>query len=154
MKKVVALSTDKASRPVNLYGATKLVSDKMFVASNSSYSQGHQTKFAIVRYGNVMGSRGSVIPFFIEEKHKGRLPITNKNMTRFMITLEEGIDLVWKAFDEMEGGEIFVKKIPSMNIVEIAKSICEDCQIDEVGMRPGEKIHEEMICSEDAPFTY
>ena len=118
IKKVVALSTDKASRPVSLYGATKLASDKMFVASNA-YSGEHKTQFSVVRYGNVMGSRGSVIPFFIKEKKNGVLPITDDRMTRFMITLEEGVELVWKAFEDMHGGEIYIKKIPSMKVTDL-----------------------------------
>jgi len=153
IKKVVALSTDKASRPVSLYGATKLASDKMFVASNS-YSGEHKTLFSVVRYGNVMGSRGSVIPFFIQEKKKGKLPITDNRMTRFMITLEEGVKLVWKAFDDMAGGEIYVKKIPSMKVVDIATAIDKNAIQEVVGIRPGEKLHEEMIGSDDALYTY
>jgi len=151
--KVVALSTDKASRPVSLYGATKLASDKMFVASNA-YSGEHKTKFSVVRYGNVMGSRGSVIPFFIQEKYKGILPITNNHMTRFMITLEEGVELVWKAFSDMCGGEIYVKKIPSMKVTDLATAIDKDAIQKVVGIRPGEKLHEEMIGEDDAPYTY
>jgi len=153
IKKVVALSTDKASRPVSLYGATKLASDKMFVASNS-YSGEHKTLFSVVRYGNVMGSRGSVIPFFIKEKEKGVLPITDDRMTRFMITLEEGVELVWKAFDDMCGGEIYVKKIPSMMVIDIANAVDKNATQDIVGIRPGEKIHEEMIGKDDSPYTY
>src|SRR6056300_1189039 len=118
IKRVVALSTDKASSPINLYGATKLASDKLFVASNSSYADGRQTSFAVVRYGNVMGSRGSIIPLFESLKNKKVIPITDKRMTRFMITLEQGVELVWKAFNDMIGGEIYVKKIPSMKIVD------------------------------------
>ncbi|WP_320664849.1 UDP-N-acetylglucosamine 4,6-dehydratase (inverting) [Prochlorococcus sp. MIT 1223] len=153
VKKVVALSTDKASNPINLYGATKLASDKLFVASNS-YETGHSTRAAVVRYGNVMGSRGSVIPFFIKESSSGTLPITDKRMTRFMITLEEGVSLVWKAFDDMAGGEIYVKKIPSMNICDIAKAISPNAKLKIIGIRPGEKLHEQMIGKEDAPHTY
>ena len=153
IKKVVALSTDKASRPVSLYGATKLVSDKMFVASNA-YSGEHKTQFSVVRYGNVMGSRGSVIPFFIKEKEKGVLPITDNRMTRFMITLEEGVELVWKAFEDMSGGEIYVKKIPSMKVVDLARSVDKKAILKTVGIRPGEKLHEEMIGSDDAAYTY
>ncbi|ATG91333.1 UDP-N-acetylglucosamine 4,6-dehydratase (inverting) [Methylomonas koyamae] len=153
VKRVVALSTDKASSPANLYGATKLASDKLFVAGNS-YSGKNETRFAVVRYGNVMGSRGSVIPFFQSIAHKGVLPITDVRMTRFMITLEQGVDLVWRAFDDMVGGEIYVKKIPSMNIVDIARAVAPDAQHEIVGIRPGEKLHEQMIGLEDAPYTY
>lgn len=153
VKKVVALSTDKASSPVNLYGATKLVSDKVFVAGNA-YSSENGTKFAVVRYGNVMGSRGSVIPFFLKLKNGEPSPITDPRMTRFMISLEDGIELVKQAFLDMVGGEIYVKKIPSMNISDIA----EACRPNEaqvtVGIRVGEKIHEQMIGESDAPYTY
>ncbi len=152
VKRVVALSTDKASSPVNLYGATKLCSDKIFIAGNS-YSGG-RTKFAVVRYGNVMGSRGSVIPFFLETAKSGKLTITDKRMTRFMITLEQGVELVWHAFNDMEGGEIYVKKIPSMNICEIATAVDADADQVEIGIRPGEKLHEQMIGVEDAYYTY
>ena len=150
---VVALSTDKACKPVNLYGATKLASDKMFVASNA-YSGEHKTRFSVVRYGNVMGSRGSVIPFFIKEKENGVLPITDNRMTRFMITLEEGVELVWKAFEDMLGGEIYVKKIPSMKVIDLATAIDKDSVQKIVGIRPGEKLHEEMIGEDDALYTY
>ena len=153
IKKVVALSTDKASRPVSLYGATKLASDKMFVASNA-YSGEHKTQFSVVRYGNVMGSRGSVIPFFMQEKNKGMLPITDNRMTRFMITLEEGVELVWKAFDDMCGGEIYIKKIPSMKVTDLAIAIDKDAEHKVVGIRPGEKLHEEMIGADDSTYTY
>jgi UDP-N-acetylglucosamine 4,6-dehydratase len=153
VKRVVALSTDKASSPANLYGATKLVSDKLFIAGNS-YSGEQDTCFSVVRYGNVMGSRGSVIPFFITQEDKGVLPITDARMTRFMITLEEGVDLVWNAFDDMVGGEIYVKKIPSMNIVDVARASVPKAQHEIVGIRPGEKLHEQMIGLEDAPHTY
>ena len=152
VKRVVALSTDKASSPVNLYGATKLCSDKVFIAGNS-YSGG-KTKFAVVRYGNVMGSRGSVIPFFLETAKTGKLTITDKRMTRFMISLEQGVELVWHAFDDMEGGEIYVKKIPSMNICDIATAVDDRAEQIEIGIRPGEKLHEQMIGVEDAHFTY
>ena len=154
VKRVVALSTDKASSPINLYGATKLASDKLFVASNSSYASGHQTRFAVVRYGNVMGSRGSVIPFFMSLKDSGVLPITDKRMTRFMISLEQGVELVWHAFEDMEGGEIYVKKIPSMKVIDIARVVAPDAKLDIVGIRPGEKLHEQMIGAEDSYFTY
>tara|TARA_A100001015_G_C15044152_1_gene742204 strand:+ start:5854 stop:6855 length:1002 start_codon:yes stop_codon:yes gene_type:complete len=154
VKKVVALSTDKASSPVNLYGATKLASDKLFIASNSSYASGHETSFAVVRYGNVMGSRGSVIPFFYSQRSEKQLPITDVRMTRFMITLEEGISLVWHAFDDMVGGEVYVKKIPSMKVVDIAKTINSKATHNLIGIRPGEKLHEEMISVEDSYHTY
>jgi UDP-N-acetylglucosamine 4,6-dehydratase/5-epimerase len=153
VKKVVALSTDKASSPVNLYGATKLTSDRLFISGNS-YSAGSSSSFSVVRYGNVMGSRGSVIPFFISQAEKGSLPITDERMTRFMITLEEGVELVWHVFDDMVGGEIYVKKIPSMKITDIAHAVSSDAKQEVVGIRPGEKIHEEMISSGDAPYTY
>ena len=152
VKKIIALSTDKASEPVNLYGASKLASDKLFIAANAYSTKG--PKFSVVRYGNVMGSRGSVIPFFIKEAKKGYLPITNFDMTRFMITVQEGVEFVWKALDLMIGGEIFVKKLPSMKIAEIAKTICDKCKLVEVGIRPGEKIHEQMISVNDALYTY
>ena len=152
VKRVVALSTDKASSPVNLYGATKLCSDKIFIAGNS-YSGG-KTKFAVVRYGNVMGSRGSVIPYFMEIAKTGKLTITDKRMTRFMISLEQGVELVWHAFDDMEGGEIYVKKIPSMNICDIATAVNAKAEQVEIGIRPGEKLHEQMIGIEDSHFTY
>lgn len=153
VKGVVALSTDKASSPVNLYGATKLTSDKLFVAANA-YSGEHGTLFSVVRYGNVMGSRGSVIPFFESIKDKGVLPITDERMTRFMITLEQGVELVWHAFSDMVGGEIYVKKIPSMSVVDLAKSLAPECTLDFVGIRPGEKLHEQMIGEEDAHYTF
>lgn len=153
VKRVVALSTDKASSPANLYGATKLASDKLFIAGNS-YSGQQDSRFAVVRYGNVMGSRGSVIPFFMSIADKGTLPITDERMTRFMITLEQGVELVWHAFDDMVGGEIYVKKIPSMNIMDIAKTVAPNAKCEMVGIRPGEKLHEQMIGVEDAPFTY
>ena len=153
IKKVVALSTDKASKPVSLYGATKLASDKMFVASNS-YSGEHKTQFSVVRYGNVMGSRGSVIPFFMQEKNNGMLPITDNRMTRFMITLEEGVELVWRSFDDMHGGEIYVKKIPSMKVIDLATAVDKNAIQKVVGIRPGEKLHEEMIGEDDSIYTY
>ncbi len=153
VKRVVALSTDKASSPVNLYGATKLTSDRLFVSGNS-YSAGVSTSFSVVRYGNVMGSRGSVIPFFLSIVDKGSLPITDGRMTRFMITLEEGVELVWHVFDDMVGGEIYVKKIPSMRVTDIAKAVSSKAKQEIVGIRPGEKIHEEMISYGDAPYTY
>ena len=153
VKRVVALSTDKASSPINLYGATKLASDKLFIASNS-YVGSKNTRFAVARYGNVMGSRGSVIPFFLTEKDKGCLPITDERMTRFMITLEQGVELVWHAFNDMIGGEIYVKKIPSMKITDIALTIDPNAKHKVIGIRPGEKLHEEMISSEDSLYTY
>lgn len=153
IKRVVALSTDKASSPINLYGATKLASDKLFVAGNS-YSGGHDTCFAVVRYGNVMGSRGSVIPFFMSIKDKGVLPITDDRMTRFMISLEEGVELVWHAFEDMEGGEIYVKKIPSMKVTDLARVVAPEARLEIVGIRPGEKLHEQMISAEDSYYTY
>ncbi len=153
VKKVVALSTDKASSPVNLYGATKLASDKLFVSGNA-YSGEHGTTFSVVRYGNVMGSRGSVIPFFRSIRDQGELPITDPRMTRFMISLEQGVELVWHAFEDMEGGEIYVKKIPSMRIPEIANVVAPKAAQKTVGIRPGEKLHEQMIGVEDAPYTY
>jgi UDP-N-acetylglucosamine 4,6-dehydratase (inverting) len=153
VKRCVALSTDKASSPVNLYGATKLASDKLFVAGNS-YSGADKCRFAVVRYGNVMGSRGSVIPFFLSLDKERSTPITDPRMTRFMITLEQGVDLVWKAFDDMVGGEIYVKKIPSMTITDIAEAVRPGAAQETVGIRPGEKLHEQMIGAEDAPHTY
>jgi len=153
VKRVVALSTDKASNPINLYGATKLASDKLFVSANSN-SDKNSTTFSVVRYGNVMGSRGSVIPFFNSLKETGELPITDERMTRFMISLEQGVELVWKAFDDMLGGEIYVKKIPSMTILDIANAVLPNAKIKLIGIRPGEKIHEQMIGFEDAPHTF
>jgi len=153
IKRVVALSTDKASNPINLYGATKLASDKLFVAGNA-YSGTHNTRFAVVRYGNVMGSRGSVIPFFMSQAGQGSLPITDIRMTRFMITLEQGVELVWHALDDMEGGEIYVKKIPSMKVIDIANAVSPSAKHKIIGIRPGEKIHEQMIGVEDALYTY
>jgi UDP-N-acetylglucosamine 4,6-dehydratase (inverting) len=153
VKRVVALSTDKASSPVNLYGATKLASDKLFVAGNS-YAGSNDTRFGVVRYGNVMGSRGSVIPFFMSIRESGVLPITDTRMTRFMITLEQGVELVWHAFEDMQGGEIYVKKIPSMKVTDIARAVERDARQEVVGIRPGEKLHEQMISAEDSLFTY
>ncbi len=153
VKGVVALSTDKASSPINLYGATKLTSDKLFVAGNA-YSGEHGTKFSVVRYGNVMGSRGSVIPFFLSIRDKGVLPITDERMTRFMISLEQGVELVWHAFEDMVGGEIYVKKIPSMKVIDLARVVAPECTQKVVGIRPGEKLHEQMIGAEDAYYTY
>lgn len=154
VKKVVALSTDKASSPINIYGASKFASDKLFVASNSTYASGHKTIFSVVRYGNVMGSRGSVIPYFMSMKDKGTITITDERMTRFMISLDQGVDLVWHAFEDMVGAEIYIKKIPSMKITDIANVIAPDAKHEIIGIRPGEKLHEQMIGIEDAPYTY
>jgi UDP-N-acetylglucosamine 4,6-dehydratase/5-epimerase len=153
VKRIVALSTDKASSPANLYGATKLTSDRLFVSGNS-YSGVHETRFSVVRYGNVMGSRGSVIPFFMSIKDEGVLPITDYRMTRFMISVEEGVELVWHAFEDMKGGEVYVKKIPSMKITDVALAVDKNAKQEEVGIRPGEKLHEQMIGAEDALYTY
>lgn len=153
IKQVVALSTDKAANPINLYGATKLCSDKLFVAGNS-YGGEAGTRFSVVRYGNVVGSRGSVIPFFMKIRKTGILPITDDRMTRFWITLDQGIDLVVKAFENMHGGEIFVPKIPSMRITDLAEALAPECKREIVGIRPGEKLHECMIGEDDAPYTY
>jgi len=153
VKRVVALSTDKASSPVNLYGATKLASDKLFVSGNS-YAGAEGCKFSVVRYGNVMGSRGSVIPFFMSIRDTGRLPITDPRMTRFMISLEQGVELIWHAFGDMEGGEIYVKKIPSMKVTDIAAAVAPTAALDVVGIRPGEKLHEQMISQEDSHYTF
>lgn len=153
VKRCVALSTDKASSPVNLYGATKLASDKLFVSGNS-YSGADKCRFSVVRYGNVMGSRGSVIPFFLTLPDGTEVPITDPRMTRFMITLEQGVELVWHAFDDMVGGEIYVRKIPSMVITDIAEAVKPGAAQKVIGIRPGEKLHEQMIGAEDAPHTY
>lgn len=153
VKGVVALSTDKASSPINLYGATKLASDKLFVSGNA-YAGEHVTRFSVVRYGNVMGSRGSVIPFFMSIKDQGVLPITDDRMTRFMISLEEGVDLVWHAFEDMVGGEIYVKKIPSMKVTDLARVVAPEASQEVIGIRPGEKLHEQMISAEDSYYTY
>ena len=150
--RVVALSTDKASGPVNLYGATKLTSDKLFVAANN-YSKPGETVFSVVRYGNVMGSRGSVIPFFLSQPKDSLLPITHPEMTRFMISLDQGVELVWLAIQDSTGGEIFVKKIPSMTIMAIAEAVRPDLKTTVIGVRPGEKLHEQMIGVEDAFHT-
>ncbi|RHX78273.1 UDP-N-acetylglucosamine 4,6-dehydratase (inverting) [Leptospira yasudae] len=152
VKKVVALSTDKAAAPVNLYGATKLASDKLFVAANN-FKGAHDIKFSVVRYGNVMGSRGSVIPFFLSKKKDGILPITDERMTRFNITLKDGVDLVLFALENMWGGEIYVPKIPSYRILDVAAAVAPECKTEIVGIRPGEKIHEEMITETDALST-
>jgi UDP-N-acetylglucosamine 4,6-dehydratase (inverting) len=149
VSRVVALSTDKAAAPVNLYGATKLCSDKLFVASNNMKGA-RDLRMSVVRYGNVMGSRGSVIPFFLEQVKTGRLPITDPNMTRFNISLDEGIDMVLWALENAYGGEIFVPKIPSYRIMDVAMAIGADCEHPITGIRPGEKLHEEMITSSDS----
>ncbi|QWD46257.1 UDP-N-acetylglucosamine 4,6-dehydratase (inverting) [Polynucleobacter paneuropaeus] len=153
VKRVVALSTDKACSPINLYGATKLASDKLFVAANS-YSGAEKCTFSVVRYGNVMGSRGSIIPFLTSLKDSESFPITDERMTRFMISLSEGVDLVWTAFEDMHGGEIYVKKIPSMKILDIAAAVSQAARIEIIGIRPGEKLHEQMISAEDSLYTY
>ena len=152
VKKVIALSTDKAANPVNLYGATKLCSDKLFIAGNS-YVGRDDTVFSVVRYGNVAGSRGSVIPFFLKKKEDGVLPITDPRMTRFWITLEQGVDFVLTCLEEMVGGELFVPKIPSMNMMDLAKAIAPECKTEIIGIRPGEKLHEIMVPSDDAHKT-
>jgi len=152
VRRVVALSTDKAAAPINLYGATKLASDKLFVAAN--YSKGpRDLRLSVVRYGNVLGSRGSVIPFFLSRRHAGVLPITDRRMTRFNITIGQGVDLVLDALDTMWGGEIFVPKIPSYRIIEVAEAVSPGCRLDVVGIRPGEKLHEEMITETDSLST-
>ena len=153
VKGVVALSTDKASSPINLYGATKLASDKLFIAGNH-YAGGKDTRFSVVRYGNVMGSRGSVIPFFMSIKDQKEMPITDSRMTRFMISLDQAVELVWHAFEDMIGGEIYVKKIPSMKVTDLAKVIAPKSKQKIIGIRPGEKLHEQMISSEDALSTF
>lgn len=153
VKTVVALSTDKAANPLNLYGATKLCADKLFVAANS-YGGGHGTRFACVRYGNVVGSRGSVIPFFQAKRASGVLPITHPDMTRFWITLDQGATLVLAALDWMRGGEIFVPKIPSMKTIDLARAIAPECRLDIVGIRPGEKLHEVMIPADEWRYTF
>lgn len=152
VKNVIALSTDKACAPINLYGATKLCSDKLFVAANN-FKGKRDIKFSVVRYGNVLGSRGSVVPFFIEKKKNGVLPITHADMTRFSISLQEGVNLVKKALSIHWGGEIFVPKIPSYRILDVAQAIAPNCKIEEVGIRPGEKLHEEMISEMDSLST-
>ena len=149
VNKVIALSTDKAAAPINLYGATKLASDKLFIAANN-YSGNRDIRFSVVRYGNVMGSRGSVIPFFNKKKESGILPITDKRMTRFNITLQNGVDFVLQCLGKMWGGELFVPKIPSYKILDVAKAVAPECELKIVGIRPGEKLHEEMITETDA----
>jgi UDP-N-acetylglucosamine 4,6-dehydratase/5-epimerase len=156
VKKVVALSTDKAVNPVNLYGATKLVSDKLFVSGNAYVGGNKDTVFSVVRYGNVAGSRGSVIPFFktLIDKGKKFLPITDSRMTRFWITLDQGVDLVFKAIEESKGGEIYVSKIPSFKVTDLAKAMSPSADLKEIGIREGEKLHEVMITEEDSRLTY
>ena len=154
VEKVIALSTDKAASPINLYGATKLASDKLFVSANNIVGE-RPTRFSVVRYGNVVGSRGSVVPFFkqlVEEKKK-KIPITHKDMTRFWITLDMGVDFVWKSFQRMLGGEIFVPKLPSVRIMDVAKAYAPNLEMEEVGIRPGEKLHEVMCPSDDSHLT-
>ncbi|NBB77334.1 MAG: UDP-N-acetylglucosamine 4,6-dehydratase (inverting) [Bacteroidetes bacterium] len=153
VEKVVALSTDKAAAPINLYGATKLVSDKLFIAANNIRGKS-SIKFSVVRYGNVMGSNGSVIPFFIKKRKEGVLPITDPDMTRFTITLEDGVNMVFHALENAWGGELFVPKIPSYRIMDVANAIGPECEKKIIGLRPGEKIHEEMITSSDSFYTY
>ncbi len=152
VKNVIALSTDKAANPINLYGSTKLCSDKLFIAGNSYVGRDHSI-FSVVRYGNVVGSRGSIIPFFLKQKEKGVLPITDSRMTRFWITLEQGVDFVLDCLGQMVGGELFVPKIPSMNIMNLAKVIAPECKTEVVGIRPGEKLHEVMVTRDDARRT-
>jgi UDP-N-acetylglucosamine 4,6-dehydratase len=152
VKKVITLSTDKAANPINLYGATKLCSDKLFVAANS-YSGHHGTKFSVVRYGNVVGSRGSVVPFFLRQRATGVLPVTDPRMTRFWITLEQGALFVLSSLERQRGGEVFVPKIPSMNIMDLARAIAPECQTKVVGIRPGEKLHEILLSQDDSPRT-
>ncbi len=152
VKRVIALSTDKAANPINLYGATKLCSDKLFTVANN-YSGAHGTRFSVVRYGNVVGSRGSVVPYFIKMRESGEVPITDPRMTRFWITLEQGVELVLKSFARMRGGEVFVPKIPSMNIMDLARAIAPEAQTRIIGIRPGEKLHEVMIPEDDARHT-
>jgi UDP-N-acetylglucosamine 4,6-dehydratase/5-epimerase len=153
VERIVALSTDKACNPVNLYGATKLASDKLFIAGNS-YAGGSKTRFSVVRYGNVLGSRGSVVPFFMDNADTGVVPITDERMTRFMISLEDAVGLVWYALNDMMGGEIYVKRIPSMKVTDIAKAVAPKARHEIVGIRPGEKLHEQMITSADVEYTY
>ena len=152
VKKVLALSTDKAANPVNLYGATKLCSDKLFVAGNAM-SADHGTRFSVARYGNVIGSRGSVIPFFLKQKRDGKLTVTDDRMTRFSISLQHGVEFVLQNLERMHGGEVFVPKIPSYNIMDVAKAVAPECKVDLIGIRPGEKLHELMIPEDDARQT-
>ena len=152
VERVIALSTDKAANPINLYGATKLCADKLFVAGNA-YVQRHQTRFSVVRYGNVIGSRGSVVPFFKKCAQNGVLPITDPRMTRFWITLEQGVEFVLRCLKRMVGGEVFVPKLPSMNIIDLAKAVAPNCKTKTVGIRPGEKLHEVMVPRDEAVNT-
>ena len=154
VEKVIALSTDKAASPINLYGATKLASDKLFVSANNIVGE-KPTRFSVVRYGNVVGSRGSVVPFFkqLAEEKKKKIPITHKDMTRFWITLDMGVDFVWKSFQRMLGGEIFVPKLPSVRIMDVAKAYAPNLEMEEIGIRPGEKLHEVMCPSDDSHLT-
>jgi UDP-N-acetylglucosamine 4,6-dehydratase len=152
VSRVIALSTDKAASPINLYGATKLCSDKLFTAA-SALAGGHDTRFSVVRYGNVVGSRGSVVPFFLKQRATGKLPVTDPKMTRFWITLDQGVEFVLSCFDRMNGGEIFVPKIPSMKLIDLAKAIGPNCELEIVGKRPGEKVHELMVGEDDADNT-
>ncbi len=153
VKRVVALSTDKASAPANLYGATKMVSEKLFIAANK-YSVRPNTIFSVVRYGNIMGSRGSIIPYFHSIRNKTKIPVTDPRMTRFMITPKQCVLLVWKTFSDMVGGEIYIKKIPSMKIMDVASTMLPDADHEIVGIRPGEKLHEQLIGKDDAPYTF
>jgi len=152
VKRVVALSTDKAVNPVNLYGATKLVAEKLFVQGNS-YAAGRETRFACVRYGNVLGSRGSVVPLFLEQRKTGKITITDERMTRFWITLEQGVRFVLRCIELMQGGEVFVPKIPSMRVTDLARAIAPECETRNVGIRPGEKLHEVLVSEDDARHT-
>jgi UDP-N-acetylglucosamine 4,6-dehydratase len=152
VKKVMAISTDKAVNPINLYGATKLCAEKLFIQSNS-YSGAYGTRFSCTRYGNVVGSRGSVIPLFLEQRRTGRVTVTDPRMTRFWITLEQGVRFVIRCIEQMHGGEIFVPKIPSMNIMDLVKAIAPDCEVDYIGIRPGEKLHEVLISEDEARHT-
>ncbi len=150
--RIIALSTDKAASPINLYGATKLCSDKLFTAANAM-AGARDTRFSVVRYGNVVGSRGSVVPFFLKQRETGKLSVTDPKMTRFWITLEQGVEFVLSCFERMKGGEIFVPKIPSMKLIDLARAIGPDCDIDIIGKRPGEKVHELMVGEDDAQNT-
>ncbi len=152
VKKVIAISTDKAANPVNLYGATKLCAEKMFIAANNYSPLG--TKFSVVRYGNVLGTRGSVVPFFMECREKGTVPITHKDMTRFWVTLEKGVESVIRSLGDMREGEIFIPKLPSIKITDLAKAVCSDCSQKIIGIRPGEKLHETLVPKDDWTFTY
>lgn len=153
VERVLALSTDKAANPVNLYGATKLVAEKLFVQSNAYSGKYKKTKFSCVRYGNVVGSRGSVIPFFLKQKETGTLPVTDPRMTRFWITLDQGVRFVDQCVNIMNGGEVFIPKIPTMNIMDLASAIAPECKINEVGIRPGEKLHEILVSEDEARST-